>query len=745
MGFDKKRLLAGDFTEHSPGITAAFLQAWLYFGMMSEVLGTHVEREDFVTEDHQGHSFITTKQSLPPYIRRWMATFSKGGLPDAQSRISRCLQEANNYAVHLSGGHLGATQCPLPPEVSLSIMALGATLESSLSQKQRLIGFKIVKRRWGHSPIISDRLASIGWCINDIGRIAEYGSIILSYFVSTVKRDAPEGRSHQNCMIERCVAHHIEGGKYPTKHVRVNCDCGHIEVPVEKVNKILATGGIPVIKIASPTGSVSSFIDVVQHRFGITFCAFSHVWSDGLGNWQQNSLPACQLQRLHGIVSALTISETWPLPAFKRAVHSNSVYIWIDTLCVPVKPPFRRIAISRMARTYAQATTVLVLDSEIQQVSLDLPVEELLVRVSCCGWMRRVWTLLEGSLGSLKLCVQFADGALNLVDIRKKLTSDWNARPFVTDSIPIDVGYFHYNLTFMRKAFNSNEYSPISIRDQSHAFGVALQGFIGRATSWKGDELICLAILLGLSSAAVTKLQETEVESREFQLLSVWKHIPHGLLFCSGPKFEQLGYRWMRREFWRARPYVYYRPARLRPGVGLEVTLPGFVLTPMLLPRQWFLFRNTANQQWYKASYDSTISNLPPSSEALEALGHTPGTSQLGIICPTLKITRNLPHEIDKIPAALVSIHKRTNSTLNFLDLGRTAIYTRYICYIDLTLPEPEEIDSERQRHGEDWSRYIGEAEKATVHVGEWLRNRLGLRMLAEYKEEYLDQTWYVS
>lgn len=745
-GFDKKRLLAGDFTEHSPVTTAAFLQSWLYFGMMGEIFGTHVERNDFVVRDYQGDSFITTKQSLLPYIQRWLATLEKARLPDNQLRISHCLQEANNYAVHLSGGLLGETQSPLPPEISLSIMALGATLESSLSHKHRRVGFKVERRNWGYSPIISARLASNGWCPNDVGRNFEVGSIILSYFASTIKRGVPEGRFHQKCTIERCVAHHIEGGKYPTKHVRVDCDCGHVKVPIEKAIKVLENGGLPVLKISSSTGIEGPVIDVVQHRLGITFCAFSHVWSDGLGNWQQNSLPACQLQRLGDVAgSILTLSKTSLLSSITKKVQSNSVYVWIDTLCVPVGGPYRRIAISRMARTYSQASTVLVLDSEIQQVPLDLPPEELLVLVSCCGWMRRVWTLLEGSLGSQKLCVQFLNGTMNLVDAIKNLTRDWKTRSFVIDSIPTDVGKFHYDLGFMAKGFNSTNYLPGDINGQSHAFGVALYGFVGRATSWKGDELICLAILLGLSSAAVREIQETAVETRDFKLLSLWKNIPHGLIFCSGPKFEQPGYRWMRRDFWRTRPYAYYRPARLRPGVGLEVTLPGFVIAPMLLPRQFFLFQNVANQQWYKASYDNAVSNLPPSSHALKALGHTPGTSQFGIICPTLKITRNVPHEIDKIPAALVSIYKRTNTTLNFLDLGRTAFYTKYLCYVELTLPEPEDIENERLRHGEDWSTYTGQATKATVHVGESLRNRLRLQTLSEFKEEYLDQTWYVS
>ena len=745
MGIDKVRLFAGDFDEHSPNILAAFLQSWLFFGMMSEAFGTHVELADFVVDENDGEKFVTTENSLRPYMQRWIKSLEKNANPESQMRIRRCLQEANSFVIYLSGGHLGETYCPLPPEVALSIMVLGATLEASLSHKEKAIDFQIEKKKWGHSPILTERMASIGWCINDIGRISEVGSICLTYFASTVRRELPEGRSHGDCTIQRCVAHHVEEGKYPTKHVSTDCDCKHIKVPGDKVNQILANGGVPIISILLPSGNEEPIIDVVQYRFGIGYCAFSHVWSDGLGNWQQNSLPECQVRRLYDMAGALRGSGMWSRAAFSGIFGANPVHIWIDTLCVPIEKPFRRTAIARMARTYAKATSVLVLDTEIQQLPLGMPAEELLVRISCCGWMRRVWTLLEGSLGSQKLCVQVSGGALGLADLRTQLKSSWRAQLLVTDSIPIDVGLFHYDLEFMRKAFNATNIFPRDINSQSTAFGVALHGFIGRATSWKGDELICLAILLGRTPSAIEILQEVPAEDRDFKLLTLLDNIPHGLLFCQGPKFEQPGYRWMRRDFWRARPYHYYRPARLRPKVGLEITLPGFLIGPILLPRNFFLFENIRNQQWYKATYDSTLPNLRPSSDTLKALDHVPGSSQFGVICPTLNLTRNSPHQLDRIPAALVTIYKNSNRTLNVLDIGRTAIYARYICYVELTLPSTEEIESERSRHEGDWSRYMGQAQKASVHVGESLRNRFRMQTLNEYKEEYLEQTWYVS
>lgn len=38
--------------------------------------------------------------------------------------------------------------------------------------------------------------------------------------------------------------------------------------------------------------------------------------------------------------------------------------------------------------------------------------------------------------------------------------------------------------------------------------------------------------------------------------------------------------------------YPYYLPTRLRPYVWIEVTVPGFILSPILLPEGSFLLQN---------------------------------------------------------------------------------------------------------------------------------------------------------
>ena len=77
--------------------------------------------------------------------------------------------------------------------------------------------------------------------------------------------------------------------------------------------------------------------------------------------------------------------------------ESNTLFS-IDTLCVPSKGEFRRVVMSRMRKTYGNAWKVLVLDSELEVASMDTIPEECLMRITCSGWMRRLWTLQEGAL-----------------------------------------------------------------------------------------------------------------------------------------------------------------------------------------------------------------------------------------------------------------------------------------------------------------------------------------------------------
>src|SRR5438034_8996554 len=95
-GFTRACLREGHFTEHSPAKTAAFLQSWLYFGLLAEFLGAEVQfdlndflandspsdtKEEGLAKQENSQKFISTAK-LPALILSW--TDAMRGLPRSE-------------------------------------------------------------------------------------------------------------------------------------------------------------------------------------------------------------------------------------------------------------------------------------------------------------------------------------------------------------------------------------------------------------------------------------------------------------------------------------------------------------------------------------------------------------------------------------------------------------------------------------------------------------------------------------
>jgi hypothetical protein len=83
------------------------------------------------------------------------------------------------------------------------------------------------------------------------------------------------------------------------------------------------------------------------------------------------------------------------------------------------------------------------------------------------------------------------------------------------------------------------------------------------------------------------------------------------------------------------------------------------------------------------------------------------------VSCPTIQLADSGPRSFDKIPAALISVYKTTNSTKHILDIGCTAIYARYICHLYLTVPTTAEIQDALSQNGNEGTGRILEAKRA--------------------------------
>jgi hypothetical protein len=75
----------------------------------------------------------------------------------------------------------------------------------------------------------------------------------------------------------------------------------------------------------------------------------------------------------------------------------HSVAFWINTLCVPLENPVRKLAIRTTQKIYREADKVLVLDSTLESSTINASPEECLTRIQISAWMQRLWTLQEGA------------------------------------------------------------------------------------------------------------------------------------------------------------------------------------------------------------------------------------------------------------------------------------------------------------------------------------------------------------
>lgn len=277
------------------------------------------------------------------------------------------------------------------------------------------------KMRSSRNDSLSYRMLSRGWCQLEVASAAaKCQNLETLFFLSRLQR-FDSGRNHESCSIEKCRASELywkSRQKQSAAHSTSNCICGEITLTHEEqtnMSNILSREEIPLIDFVSNDDGFTPSIRTLSSAEEYDFVAISHIWTDGLGNPEGNSLTCCQLQRVRGLVTSLVKSTV-------ASSDANDVLFWIDSICCPTEPiEARSQAIGMMRKVYEEATAVLVLDAELQSLHhQSMPVLELAARIVNAGWMRRLWTLQEGELSDV-LCFQFADGTVPLGSLMREV------------------------------------------------------------------------------------------------------------------------------------------------------------------------------------------------------------------------------------------------------------------------------------------------------------------------------------
>ncbi|KAK8112880.1 hypothetical protein PG984_013406 [Apiospora sp. TS-2023a] len=614
-GWEKALLIVGDFSQHSAERTAAFLQNWLYFGVLHEIMGAAGAKANYSENGWVTTAKLNADMSI---CMRLIKLDIVNGMQAAKERVARIehvLEQLSFFCSHMTvDGDIEDPRThiwPLPSEVDFSLRVLGSYTSAGVYETlwDVLSSPFLATLRFGSGALPRSRMTAAGWCPSDTSMALEQFSPAAQYYASSFKRIAV--RDHSTCSSEACVASQIDVSTYITKHTEPACECTGSGPPVEELVEIIESGRIPLLLLKSTKEGVS--IRVRAYKPGCRYVAFSHVWSDGLGNPRLNQFPMCQFMRIRSLLDELD-ALTSTLSLVNKG-HASRLWgrqlgvtmpFWIDTLCIPVGPHYeaqRSRAISLMKDTYANAYQVLILDAELEATPMR-DVSEMMMRISLSGWMRRLWTLQEGVLAT-RMYVKFKDGILDVASAKWVLDHPQvpsGVIPGLTvthGTVLNQAARFYMNMSCLRRGVLGRErgYEPsmfgasrvLTAPDKAQVErgqrgAAVMEAFIAsryRTTSRQADEYICLASLLGWDTSG---LSSVPVDQRMKYLLSKQDTLPQGILFASGPRMQDAGWRWAVTRFGHPRTH-HHLTAPIndftlahRSDEGLTVEYPGFIL-----------------------------------------------------------------------------------------------------------------------------------------------------------------------
>ncbi|RSL79537.1 hypothetical protein CEP51_007306 [Fusarium floridanum] len=556
----------------------AFLQRWLLFCPLRAFAGQEFDVSDLRHIDASRGEAELTLAMLPQLAEQWLE-YDPSKLINRSIEVGETLSHAMNIQQLLSSADPadGAGKSiddrtqyslveyislrpgrkdPCHPLVSIALSSLLtfiravfirslAKITGKAAADRALINHCVVYQ-W-RSPIWADLLQR-GWCPSELTPMSVRFNTMGLAFMARVERPI-SSRNHkvateypsaggrlsrqgsQLCSSFTCVHRRLQDSTYTTAHVHDCKGCPTILARMEQMSTIFTRegGSFPLV-VSVDEQDHNAHVRLVPWEPGVRYTAISHVWSDGLGNVNENGIPRCQLQRLSRYVRNL-VGNSADAPLF-----------WLDSLCVPpdasCEPPeavherkLQDLAMAKMRDTYRCSTATLVLDAWLLSTrSAGMTDAEKMMRIFSCAWNSRLWTYQEGALPDA-LFFQFEDVAENLDDMQARLEGEIKKDAALRFTLGERLLFQYHSLRGFRN-FDPRSENFILFILSSMAF---------RSTSVATDEALCLSTLMGLDMDAMLRIQP------EQRMAALWRQVPYApssLLLSVVPTLDEPGLSW---------------------------------------------------------------------------------------------------------------------------------------------------------------------------------------------------------
>lgn len=274
-----------------------FIQTWLYFGMLAELLGLNeiapgvrlVEESAAKEEISRLHKQLTREENgrtvlTAAEILTWGPLFLER-LQMAENQFERLVYilQCLHYAMVM----LQSTQENIDHAVRYSIAALGELFTTGIhaaasSAQPRVVlprevsGISWYKDYICPGGVVEKKMLSNGWCPSEIEKIrSQLQGLYTTHYTSQLKKPTP-WLDHSGCGKTFCDAFRVDMSTYKPAHVQDSCGCEFIEADPAKMAGILRnTDGFPLVRVEGDLDDLK--IVVEEFEDGIAYVALSHV------------------------------------------------------------------------------------------------------------------------------------------------------------------------------------------------------------------------------------------------------------------------------------------------------------------------------------------------------------------------------------------------------------------------------------------------------------------------------------
>jgi hypothetical protein len=288
--------LTADFTNgghDSPSEAAAFLQEWLFFGMISIFCRKRIRLEEFTRPHSDGANVgrLVTTSKLPELLNQWSLSLTqcsqaqKAAYGTVLSKVFQSTYSIYQTCLHHEEDDL-RRNTPLPPDVALSIIILHKTL---------VVAMRLVWKDSTYEPrellynapkeFLYSRLDELGWCVHETNRLSETMSSIGLYYLFTLGPRSYQ-RDHRLCSPRAIMEWTLE-----TKHVDDDCSCDLIGYEGSEIADAIRNGHTPLVVYQEDDSRQNGCVKMTFKGPGVSYVALSHIWADGMASEQNNKLP----------------------------------------------------------------------------------------------------------------------------------------------------------------------------------------------------------------------------------------------------------------------------------------------------------------------------------------------------------------------------------------------------------------------------------------------------------------------